>query len=191
MTLRYSPLGWSQWLYGPLMIVGGVLLGMAWKSEIVHRVENSGRVLESLSDWINAAACFSSSCSGGELALGVVMWGVFLCVALVLVAAGVLFMSFDQTSIVSLNDIALHRGRIFAWHHETFAPKDIEWTIERAPILMVIGNRVSQAGFRWRIVATIRRSQSRRSLRRVMTVKNTEAEAQHVLSEIRSMLGDV
>lgn len=158
---RYSPLGWAQWLYGPLAMMFGVGIIASWYNEVQHQMANGG--------------------FGRSTALDYAMWAVFLGFGVVVLVGGIVFVSFDRVTEFSPDGgFTTWRGRIIPWHREHFAKNDVTWSVEKVPIIMVIGKRVTTPGFRWRVVATLKS----RKRRRIVSLRSTEAEARRDLANI-------
>lgn len=151
---RYSPLGWAQWLYGPLAMIFGIGIIAAWYSEVMQQLANGG--------------------FGRSTTLDYVMWTVFLGFGVLVLVGGMVFVSFDRVTEFSPDGgFTTWRGRLIPWHREHFAKHEASWSVEKVPIIMVIGNRVSVPGYRWRVVATITVGKRRR----IISLRNSEAEA--------------
>lgn len=194
IVLRYSPLGWAQWLYGPFFLAVGLFLSYQWATGVIHTVANATRPVAMIGkpsgvQMLTALICRSYyPCEGFEFWFGISAWSVFALVAIGLVVLSLLMMSFDRVSTVTANRLETHRGRIIAWHREVFdARLVVGWEVEKVPIIMVIGRRASVAGWRWRVVATVNRA-GKKARKLVVGLFSAEAEAQRTLQSIRSMI---
>lgn len=191
IALRYSPLGWAQWLYGPFFFLVGVFLSYQWVSGVTHTIANATGASTigkpSGLQVLTALICRSYySCDGFEFWFGVTAWGVFALVAVGLVLGAALMMSFDRVSTITSNRLETRRGRFIGWHREVFDRSRVaEWSVEKVPIIMVIGRRASVAGWRFRIVAMTSRT-GKKPRKIVVGLFNAEADAQRTLQAIGS-----
>lgn len=191
ITLRYSPLGWGQWLYGPFFFLVGVFLSYQWVVGVTHTIANAPGVATigkpSGLQVLTALICRSyRPCDGFEFWFGITAWSVFALVAIGLVLGATLMMSFDRVSTITPNRLETRRGRFVGWHREVFARNDVAgWLVEKVPIIIVVGRRTSVAGWRFRIVATVNRI-GKKPRKIVVGLFGAEADAQRTLQSIRS-----
>lgn len=155
-VIRYSPLGWGQWVYGPFFTLAGLVLAYMWQNEIFHTVANSGIAIHSMSDWFSAVLCPELRCETWEYAFSAVMWTVFFGVAVVMFGVGILMMNVDRSTQVANGRLITWRGNFFAWQKRSFSRADIaRIDVEKVPVFMVMGNRVSNVGEKWRVAAIL------------------------------------
>lgn len=191
IVLRYSPLGWAQWLYGPFFFLVGIFLSYQWVVGAMNTIVNASGAptigKPSGFQVLTALICRSYyPCEGFEFWFGVTAWSVFALVAVGILLAAILMMSFDRVSTISANRLETLRGRFIGWHREVFDRSRVaEWSVEKVPIIMVIGRRASVAGWRWRIVAMISRM-GKKPRKIVVALFNAETDARRMLQSIRS-----
>ncbi len=155
-VIRYSPLGWGQWVYGPFFTFAGLVLAYIWQNEIFYTVANSGITVHSLADWFSAVLCPGSRCATWELAFSGVMWMLFLGVAIVMFGVGMLMMNVDRSTCIENGKLVTRRGNFFAWQKRSLSRADIaRIDVAKVPVFMVMGNRVSKVGEKWRVAATL------------------------------------
>ena len=155
-VIRYKPLGWSVWVYGPIFALMGAFLLYQWQGEMFHTVANSGIAVQSFSDWIGAVICPSSRCDTFEFTFSAVMWVLFFCTGLVFLFLGTLMMNVDRSTVIEGRTLITWRGNFFKWQKRSFTCADIaSMHVEKVPVFMVMGNRVSKIGEKWRVMAIL------------------------------------
>lgn len=155
-VIRYSPTGWSQWVYGPFFVCAGLILGYIWYGEIVHTVANSSVTVHSMTDWFSAVLCPGLRCATWEYVFGAVAWTLFLGVAFVMVVVGMFMMNVDRSTCVENGKLITWRGNFFAWQKRSLSRADVaRIEVTKVPVFMVIGNRASKVGEKWRVAAIL------------------------------------
>ena len=187
IALRYSPLGWAQWLYGPFFFLAGIFLLHQWVVGIHQAVANAGGPVTTFGQMITVIICRSlRPCDGFEFWFGATAWSLFALVAVGILLMGILIMSFDRLSTISANRLETRRGRFLGWHREVFdRSRVLGWSVEKVPIVLLLGRRASVAGWRFRIVVMINRvGKKPRTI--VVGLFDAETDAQRTMQSIRS-----
>lgn len=191
-TYKYSPLGWAIWLYGPMFVLGGVVVFGILISSILHSAANSGSAEGGFGAVVNVVVHFGclSRCMSIDYFLGAVLMFGFPAFGLLLVVLGLLMMNSDRSTVVSSGSITMHRGAFISWGRRTVARADIaDVTIDSVPIVMVFGSRATIVGTRWNVGVVLRADEEKKPKRIVVALCSSEQLAQQVQSEIKSLLG--
>ncbi len=185
-VVRYKPLGWAVWFYGPIATIGGALLLLSWWNEIVHTVANSGIVVHSLSDWFSAVLCPGSRCTSFELAFSGVMWGLFFAFGAAFLLLGLFTMNVDRSTKVDSGKVVTWRGNFIRWYKESFSRGDIaQIDVAKVPVFMVMGNRVSKIGEKWRVTVVLRaKGMFGKPKKRIVALEWKEADARAVAGRL-------
>lgn len=183
-VIRYVPLGWSTWLYGPIFAIAGAFGLWTWWNEISHRVANSSVDVQSMAEWFQAATCFSSRCDSFEHVFGAAAWGAFFFFVFGVFLVGILMMNMDRSTIVQNGKLTTRRGNFFHWQKESLSRGDIaSIDIQKVPVFGIIWIRVYHIGDKWRVTATLKRKGITGSpKKRVLALTKTEAEARAIAS---------
>lgn len=181
-VIRYSLLGWGQWVYGPFFTLAGLFLVYLWQREIFHTVANSGVVVHSIADWFSAAICPGSRCETWEYAFSTVMWFLFLGTGFFMFGVGVLMMNVDRYTIVQNRSLITWRGNFFHWQKQTLTAVDIaSIEVEKAPVFGLIGNRAYKVGDKWRVTAILnKKGIFRKPKKCILALEWQEADARAI-----------
>ncbi len=181
-VIRYEPLGWSVWVFGPIFALIGAVLLYQWQGEIFHTVENSGVAVRSFSDWIGAVICPSSRCDWFEFAFSAVMWTLFFCAGLVFLFLGVLMMNVDRSTSISNKMLVTWRGNFIRWQKESLTRANIaSIDVAMIPVFGLIGRRTYNIGNKWRVIATLNAKRiTGKPKKRILAIVWKESEARAI-----------
>lgn len=181
-VIRYKPLGWSVWVYGPIFALMGAFLLYQWQAEIFHTVASSGIVVRSTSDWFSAVICPGSRCDTLEYALSAVMWVLFFCSGLVFLFLGMLMMNIDRSTIVENRTLLTWRGNFVRWQKQSLTSADIEKIdVAMVPVFGLIGKRAYKIGDKWRVTAILKaKGMMGKPKKRILAIEWKEADARAI-----------
>ena len=191
-TYRYSPLGWSIWLYGPMFVFFGMIIVYIWITSMVHGAVNSGTSLHGAVDLMTYVTHFGciDRCETIDYAFGGILVLGFPIFAALLIGIGALMMNSDRTTTVSTGSISIFRGSFIHWGRRMLARSDIAHiTVDSVPIIMVFGGRAAAVGKRWNVGVVLRGTEGKKPKRIVVALCSADQFAQNIQSEIQTLLG--
>ena len=181
-VIRYKPLGWAVWVYGPIFALMGAFLLYLWQAEIFHTVANSGMAVHSISDWFSAVICPGSRCDTVEFVFSAVMWVLFLCTGLVFLFLGTLMMNIDRSTIIENRTLVTWRGNFLKWQKQSLTRADIvKIDVVMVPVFGLIGKRAYKIGDKWRVIAILNiKGIMGKPKQRILAIEWKEADARAI-----------
>lgn len=192
-TFTYSPLGWGIWLYGPMLVLGGIFIIGLIVTSLQHGMANSGPASgpHNFGDVINLIThfgCISRCFTTDYLFGGFFIFGLPLFASL-LIFFGLLMMNSDRTTIVSQNSVSISRGSFIHWGRQTFTKSDIaSITTDSVMATMVFGNRSTSAGTRYNVGVVTAPTSSKKSHRIIIGLFPSESSAKESVKQIETLI---